>query len=53
MRPDISVICDKYKLTERRCEGRVKHYSFRDRVPAGIYEDFTIDFSEIDDHLQG
>ena len=106
VRPDISVICDKDKLTERRCEGppdwiievvsksnasndyvrktnlydragvkeywivdpaektvyvyhfgtedfRVKHYSFRDRVPAGIYEDFTIDFSEIDDHLQG
>ena len=32
---------------------RVKHYSFRDRIPSGIYEDLTIDFSGIDDSLQG
>ena len=104
VRPDISVICDPDKITERRCEGtpdwiieivspgNPKHdylkklelyqrvgvreywiadpmkktvivyrmednafdmtpYTFRDKIPVGIYDDFVIDFSLIDDRL--
>lgn len=99
LEPDISVICDKRKLTDEGCMGApdwiieivsplsramdyykkllkygtagvteywiadpmkqrvmvynferdtVEEYSFSDRVKAGIYEDFEIDFSEIE-----
>ena len=98
LEPDISIICDKYKLTDEGCKGApdwvieivstssrtrdyytklmkyasagvrdywivdysknhvivynfeknlVDEYSFSDKVKAGIYEDFEIDFSGI------
>ena len=103
VRPDISVICDPDKITDKGCEGSPdwiieiaspgdpKHdyltklelyqrtgvreywivdpmkrsvityrmseefdttcYTFRDSIPVGIYEDFIIDFTSIDDRL--
>ncbi len=104
VRPDISVICDPDKITDRRCEGSpdwiieivspsnpghdyirklrlyssvgvreywiidpmkkavivyileensfdMTAYTFRDSIPVGIYDDFVIDFSSIDDSL--
>ena len=70
--PDISVICDPDKLTDRGCtevreywivdperEGvlvyrlgqesfQLEAYTFQDQVRAGIYEDFSIDFAELE-----
>ena len=99
--PDISVICDQSKLSDRGCEGapdwvievvspsshrmdymiklfkyrtacvreywivdpskeqitvydltndEISLYTFEDKVPVGIYSDFSIDFTELDFH---
>ena len=56
--PDISVICDPNKLDVDIAKNRItvynfnhdysiEEYSFTDTVKAGIYEDLSIDFSEI------
>lgn len=49
--PDISVICDSNKLTDKGCCGapdriiEIRDYTFSDSVKAGIYDDLFTDFS--------
>lgn len=66
--PDISVICDKSKLSDKGCSGAsdwivdpdknrilvynfesedTGDYTFSDIVKAGIYNNFSIDFSQL------
>lgn len=53
--PDVSVICDKTKITDKGCDGAPdwiieivspgSRNSFDEDIPAGIYDDFSIRIS--------
>nr|WP_243035289.1 Uma2 family endonuclease [Clostridium sp. AF32-12BH] len=45
--PDISVICDPNKLTDRGCSGAPVIYSFTQDIPVGIYPGLTIKINDL------
>lgn len=54
MEPDISVICNPDKLTDKSCTGApdwiieiVNQYVFENAIPVCIYEDLTINIAEL------
>lgn len=45
--PDISVICDKNKLTDRGCDGAPIIFTFIEAITVGIYGDLSITISDL------